>query len=267
MPELPEVETIKRRLIKEIVNRRIKKIVIKDSRLIKGIPPKIFKKRVEGKKIQDISRRGKVLIIKLDKSLFLIFHLRISGWIIVGRGEERFSRLAFFLSDNKILHFCDQRVLGEIKLIDDWRKLPLIKRMGPELFDINKEAFVALFKERTTRVHPLLMNQEFIAGVGNIYAQEVLFLAGLHPGRKVSSLTKGELEKIYCFLNFVLKAAIRKKGSSVDTYRQVDGHEGSYVSCLTVYQRQKQPCVKCKTPIKRMVISGRGVCFCPRCQK
>lgn len=111
------------------------------------------------------------------------------------------------------------------------------------------------------------MDQNFLAGVGNIYAQEALFCAGVHPGRTADKIQKYELEKIYDCLVSILKKAIEKKGSSVDLYRQVDGKKGEFIAYLKVYQRAGQPCPKCKTPIEKKTIGARGTCFCPRCQK
>ncbi|MCK4244828.1 MAG: DNA-formamidopyrimidine glycosylase [Candidatus Omnitrophica bacterium] len=267
MPELPEVETIKRQLKRGILNKKIKEVIVKDKRLIKGISPQIFKSKVEGKSIKDISRRGKVLIIKLEERLFLIFHLRISGLLILSKTTEDFSRVIFRLGDNRLLNFCDARVFGEIRLINDWQKLPFIKAMGPEPLELNKERFVKLFEGKKAKIKPLLMDQKLLAGVGNIYAQESLFCAGIHPERRADRVRSGELEKVHHCLTSILKEAIKKKGTSVDTYRQIDGQEGGYIPFLQVYQRENKPCLNCKTTIKRELIGGRGTYFCPHCQR
>ncbi|MCM8823811.1 MAG: DNA-formamidopyrimidine glycosylase [Candidatus Omnitrophica bacterium] len=267
MPELPEVETIKLQLRENILNKKIVKIEVKDKRVLKQIKPEEFILNVEGKTVNDIFRRGKVLIVKLSKDLFLIIHLRISGWLILGEKEEKLARVIFKFSHNKILNFCDQRVLGEIRLVENWQNLPIIKEMGPEPLEIKREEFIGLFKDKKTKIKPLLMDQNFLAGVGNVYAQESLFCAGIHPERSTQRLEIKELSKLYDCLISILKEAIEKKGSSVDTYRQIDGQEGNYVPFLKVYQRENKPCFRCNTPIKRKTISGRGTYFCPHCQK
>jgi len=267
MPELPEVETIKRQLKRDILNKKIKEIIVIKNKLIKGTSPQTFKSKVEGKSIRDVSRRGKVLIIKLEEDLFLIFHLKISGWLVLSEKIEKFSAVAFRFEDNKLLNFCDTRLFGEIRLIDDWRKFPFLKEMGPEPLDLNRKQFVELFEKKKGKIKPLLMEQKFLAGIGNIYAQESLFCAGIHPERKVERIKKEELEKIYLCLISILKEAIKKKGTSADTYRQINGEDGSYLPFLKVYQRDRKPCLKCKTPIKREVVGGRGTCFCPHCQR
>jgi len=267
MPELPEVETIKLQLRKNILNKKISEVIVKDKRLIKQISARSFKARVEGKTVKDILRRGKVLIIKLDDEMFIIIHLRISGWIILGKEIEKFSRVIFKLSDGKLLNFCDRRALGEVKLIDDWGALPIVKEMGPEPLELKKGAFIRLFDGKKTKLKPLLMDQSFLAGVGNVYAQEALFCAGIHPERRADDINDKDLSRIYDCLISILKHAIAKGGSSVDTYRQTDGKGGDYIPFLKVYQRDDEPCTRCKTPIKRKVIGGRGTCFCPKCQK
>ncbi|MDD5069829.1 MAG: bifunctional DNA-formamidopyrimidine glycosylase/DNA-(apurinic or apyrimidinic site) lyase [Candidatus Omnitrophica bacterium] len=266
MPELPEVETVKRHLISEVVGKTIVSVVYRDKRLLKGITTKKFSELVEGKKIERIIRRGKVLILGIKESGFIIIHLRISGWLIVSKKEEKFARVLFCLDDGRFINFCDQRVLGELKFSFNWQDLPIIKKMGQEVFDLDSKAFIALFGNKKSKIKPLLMDQHFLAGIGNIYAQEAVFCAGVHPGRQSNDLSPKELSKIYQCLKKILSKAIEKKGSSVDTYRDGEGKKGEYAELLKVYQRQNLPCVKCKTKIIKETIGGRGTCFCPRCQ-
>ena len=242
-------------------------MVVKDKRIIKGVSAKEFTARIKGKTLRELLRRGKVLIVKLEDELFLIVHLRISGWILVSRGEEKFSRVILELSDGRKINFCDQRVLGELKLIDDWQELSIIKTMGPDPLEIKEQEFLNLFKGKKTKVKPLLMDQSFLAGVGNVYAQESLFCARIHPERRADTLSEEEIRKIYSCLRNILKEAIRHEGSSVDTYRQINGRPGNYVPLLKVYRRESKPCLRCKASIRRKVIGGRGTYFCPSCQK
>jgi len=267
MPEMPEVETIRRQLEKEVINKRIEETLIKDKRLIKEISCDVFKSKTEGVSFKKILRRGKVLILQVKERLFIIFHLRISGWITVSKSIDKFSRVIFKLSDDTSFQFCDRRALGEIRLIEDWRNLPIIKKMGPEFFDLKRKEFIKLFKDKKTKIKPLLMDQSFLAGIGNAYAQEAVFCAGVHPSRGADSLREDEFGKIYDCLASVLKEAIKEKGSSLDTYRQINGKKGGYKPFLKVYDRENEPCFKCGSPIKREVIGGRGTYFCPRCQK
>jgi len=206
-------------------------------------------------------------MINSKEKSFIIFHLRISGWVMLSRDIEKFSRVIFRLSDGTMLEFCDQRALGEIRLVNDWRDLPVIKKMGPEIFDLKKEEFIELFKEKKTKIKPLLMDQSFLAGIGNAYAQEAVFCAGIHPERGTDSLSKKDINKIYDCLTAILKEAIKKKGSSLDTYRQINGTPGNYAPLLKVYGRKDKPCFRCGYSIEKKVIGGRGTYFCPHCQK
>ena len=267
MPELPEVETIRRQLEKKIINKKIKEVIIKDKRLIKEISPRIFKSKTEGATFKKILRRGKVLILQIQENTFIIFHLRISGWVILSKNIVKFSRVIFKLSDNNNFQFCDQRALGEIRLVEDWYSLPVVKKMGPEPFNLEKEEFIELFRGKKTKIKPLLMDQSFLAGVGNAYAQEAVFCAGINPQRGADSLNKKELGKIYNCLIAILKEAVKKKGSSLDTYRQLNGKPGDYAPLLKVYGRKGKPCFRCGHSIERKVIGGRGTYFCPHCQR
>lgn len=267
MPELPEVETLRLQLTDRIRNKKIKEVIIKDKRLIKGISAEDFKNALCGKTVKEILRRGKILILSLKPEKFLILHLRISGWLLFKGEEDKFARIIFKFSKNNWLQFCDRRVLGHIQLVDDYQKIPLIASMGEEIFNLQKEEFCQLFeRKKKIKIKPLLMDQTFLAGVGNIYAQESLFCAAINPKREVSSLTKKELYKLYNCLISILKQAIQKQGSSVDSYRTITGEEGGYVPYLKVYQREGQPCLRCKSPIIRETIGGRGTYFCPKCQ-
>ena len=267
MPELPEVTTVRRQLKDVIAQKAIKDIAIYDARVIKDTSVNEFKKQVKGKVVKDVLRRGKVIIVKLESGLFLVLHLRISGWIILSKKKEKHARVVFEFPNNILMNFCDSRVLGQIQLVNDWKELPLIKSMGPEPLEIKKKEFIELFKERNSQIKPLLMNQKFIAGIGNIYAQESLFCAGIHPATAAKRINRERLAKLYDCLVKILKKAIEEKGSSVDTYRPPDGQQENYERFLKVYGRQGCRCNTCKNVIKKEVIAGRGTCFCPQCQK
>ena len=266
MPELPEVETIKQGLERHILNRKIKEVIIKEARSIKEPKPPEFKKRIRGQQIKEIKRRGKVLSFRLSSNNFLVIHLRLTGQLILSHKVDRTARVIFKLSKG-VLNFCDPRLLGELRLVRDWQDLAIIKKMGPEPFDISQKDFIVRFAGKKSKIKPLIMDQHFLAGVGNIYAAEALFCARIHPGRNADKLSRREPTKLYECLIQILKAALKYRGSSVDTYRDVDGREGKYVNKLQVYGRANQPCYKCRTPIKRIALSGRGTYFCPKCQK
>jgi formamidopyrimidine-DNA glycosylase len=267
MPELPEVTTVVRQLKDKILHKAIKDIIIYDARVIKGISPKKFKNMVKGKTVKDVLRRGKVIVIKLEDNLYLVLHLRISGWIMISQSQEKHVRVIFEFPKNILMNFCDSRVLGHIKLTDDWQNLPLIKSMGPEPLKIKKKEFIELFKNKKAKIKPLLLDQRFIAGIGNIYAQEALFCSGIHPEAIAGKVSPERIAKLHGCMIKILKKAIENKGSSVDSYRPPDGQENNYEKFLKVYGREGDVCNLCKSAIKKKAIGGRGTCFCPKCQK
>ncbi|MCF7908411.1 MAG: DNA-formamidopyrimidine glycosylase [Candidatus Omnitrophica bacterium] len=266
MPELPEVETIKKDLTKTILNKTIVAVKVRKKSVIKEPTPAKFKKGIVGESVKKIIRRGKLLIIEFRKDKFLVIHLRIAGWLIYGPEQEK-ARVSFKLSDGKFLNYMDQRVLGQLKLLKDWRELPFIKSLGPEPFVLSSEQFQEIFRKKKTKIKSLLLDQTVIAGIGNIYAQEALFLAKIDPQRSASSLKAKEVKVLGEKIISVLKEGIKYKGSSVDSYRDLSGDKGGMEKRLKVYGRKGQPCLVCKTPIKKICLAGRGTCFCSKCQK
>ena len=266
MPELPEVETIKRDLQKKIIDKKIIDVKINHSKVIKEPSLEEFKKEVTGETVRDIERKAKILIFKLKKDKFLIVHLRISGWILYGDENEK-ARVVFKLSDGNVLNYMDQRVLGELRLRKDYKDLKFIQKLGPEPFQIKLDHFRDILKKRKTKIKALLLDQNLISGIGNIYAQEALFLAKIDPRRPANSLSSKETEVLLDKIIFVLKAGIKHRGSSVDDYRDTKGQRGGMEKKLKVYARKGQPCLTCKGLIEKISLAGRGTCFCPRCQR
>lgn len=249
MPELPDVEIIKRDLEDIIIGKKIKDTEVKVARIIKEPSPKDFIKGIQNKEIKEILRRGKVLILKLSRQ-YLVIHLRMTGQIVYGGKQEK-SKVVFLLSNGKYLNFLDQRVLGEIRLISDWQKLPFIKQMGPEPLDnkFSLKIFQEMLKGKKTKIKPLLMDQGFIAGIGNLYAAEILFRAKVDPLRPANSLVLPEIKKIYSAIKEVLEEGIRHQQK------------------IRVYGRKGESCFECASPIRKITLGGRGTYFCPKCQK
>jgi len=266
MPELPEVETIKKELEKTVLGKKIVEVVINNPKVIKEPKKEDFIKQIKGTIIKNILRKGKLLILELSSGKSLTIHLKLTGQLIYP-GDAQKSRVSFKFSDGKFLDFRDQRLLGELRLIDDWQKLNFIKELGPEPFDLTEEEFKARLANKKTKIKPLLMDQTFISGVGNLYAVEALFRAKIHPQRPASSLSDKEKEILFKEIKQTLEEAIKYKGSSVDQYVQLSGQPGDYVKYHKVYNREGKPCFVCKTPIKRIDLAGRGTYFCPKCQK
>lgn len=267
MPELPEVETIKRELEKAVLGKRITGASVYHAKVIRQPSAKDFVQGVSGAAIKNILRRAKALILELSNGKSLVIHLKMTGQLIYPGKKERACRVRFHLSDGKNLDFNDQRLFAELRLLDDWRSLKFIQGLGPEPFDITARQFKEMLSRKKTRIKPLLMDQTFISGIGNLYAAEILFRAGINPGRSAGSLSAQEKEKLFRETIKTLEDAIRHQGSSVDQYVQLDGSSGSYVKYHKVYGRKGKPCFVCKAPIKRIALGGRGTYFCPQCQK
>lgn len=266
MPELPEVETIKRELEKAVLGKKITGVVVHNHKVIREPQVDKFKKGITGTTIKNILRKAKLLILELSNGKSLTIHLKMTGQLVYpGSGQS--ARVSFHLSDGKTLDFNDQRLFAELRLLDDWRSLKFIQGLGPEPFDITASQFKEMLSSKKTKIKPLIMDQTFISGIGNLYAAEVLFRARIHPERAANSLSDKEKELFLKEIKETLKEAIEHKGSSVDQYVQLTGAPGDYVKFHKVYDRQEKPCSVCKTPIKRIVLAGRGTYFCPKCQR
>lgn len=266
MPELPEVETIKRELEKVVLNKRIMEVIINNPKVIKEPKREDFVKGLRNVTIKNILRKGKLLILELSTGKSLVIHLKLTGQLVYP-GNARLSRVSFKLSDGRLLDFNDRRLLGELRLLDDWQSLKFVKELGPEPFNLTVDKFKQMLEGKKTKIKPLLMDQTFISGVGNLYAAEALFRAKIHPERPASLLSDKEKETLFKEIKDTLNEAIKYKGSSVDQYVQLSGKPGDYIKYHKVYDREGEPCLVCKTPIKRISLGGRGTYFCPKCQK
>lgn len=266
MPELPEVETIKRELEAAVLGKKITAVIINNPKVIKQPGKDDFAKGLTNAVIKNILRKGKLLILELSSGKALVIHLKMTGQLIYP-GDVKKSRVSFKFSDGKLLDFNDSRLLGELRLLDDWQTLKFIKELGPEPFELNEEEFKQMLDKKTTKIKLLLMDQTFISGIGNLYAAEALFKAGIHPLRQAYTLIDRERVELFKQIKRTLTEAIEYKGSSVDQYVQLTGSRGDYVKYHKVYGREGKLCLVCKTPIKRISLAGRGTYFCPRCQK
>jgi formamidopyrimidine-DNA glycosylase len=269
MPELPEVETIRRDLARDLKGKRIKEVEILNPKVIKGPKPAQFKQRLKGAYFKDFLRRAKVLAIKLSNGNYLVVHLRMTGQLVYAAKKEEKARVVFTLSNRRYLNFNDQRLFAELRLVKDWLRLPFVENLGIEPLDkqFTFAHFKDMLKNKKTKIKPLLMDQSFIAGIGNLYAQEALFFAGILPWRAANKLKPKETEKLYQAIKKILRKAIELKGSSVDNYLNGRGKKGRYHLCLKVYGRKGESCPRCSSQIKKINLGGRGTCFCPKCQK
>jgi formamidopyrimidine-DNA glycosylase len=272
MPELPEVETIKSDLQKAILGKKITEVRVYNPRVIREPAPGVFKNSLEGLSIKHILRRAKLLILELSNGLALTIHLKMTGQLVLRKklsnpGGFKSSRVAFSLSGGKLLDFNDQRLFGELRLIKDWKKLKFVQGLGPEPFDLTYGDFKGMLSKKKTKIKPLLMDQSFISGIGNLYAAEILFRSKIAPQRSAQSLTEKEKEALYKQIQEVLRNAIKHGGSSIDDYVRLSGQRGDYRRFHRVYGREDKPCFICKSPVKRIAQGGRGTYFCPKCQK
>ncbi|MCD6318313.1 DNA-formamidopyrimidine glycosylase [Candidatus Aerophobetes bacterium] len=274
MPELPEVETIRQDMLRKVKGKKIYKVEVKNEKPIRIPTPSQFIQRLEGKVFKDILRRGKYLIVQINSTQNLIFHLKLTGRLIFSpQGEKtpKYTRIIFNFEDKSKLFFTDIRGFADVYLISEkeWDKIPSLRDIGPEPLDpdftLNK--FENILRGKRGKIKPLLMNQSFIAGIGNVYSQEALFRARIHPERNSSQLKKEEVESLYKNLLSILREAISYRGSSVDAYVDLQGEKGKFESHLQVYGRKGKSCERCGKPIVRKMVGGRGTYFCPNCQK
>ena len=266
MPELPEVETIKRELEKIIIGNKIVDVIINNPKVIREGTKENFVKELKNVAIKKIIRKGKLLIFELSSGKYLTIHLKMSGQL-VWPGNAQKSRVSFKFSNGKLLDFNDNRLFGELKIVNDFKDLKFIKELGPEPFDINTDQFKNLLKNRKTKIKVLIMDQKVISGIGNLYANEALFKAKIDPRRPANTLSGEEIDLLFKEIKETLLKAIKYGGSSVDDYVRVSGEKGNFVKYLQVYGREGEKCFKCGEIVKRISLGGRGTYFCPRCQK
>ncbi|MEO0083954.1 MAG: DNA-formamidopyrimidine glycosylase [candidate division WOR-3 bacterium] len=276
MPELPEVQTICDELKPYVINKRIVGVKVFRPKCI-GYPSKYsFVKNIKNKIIKQLQRKGKYLILNLSDAAALIIHLRLSGKLLLFKEDEhilpKYERVRFYLSNKKILSFVEPRVLGRIYLIKDNNVpdvLKGLKTLGLEPIDknFNFQYLSQKIKKRTATIKTLLLNQTIAAGVGNIYSDEALFLAGIHPLRQANTLSQCEIKKLTKALKHVIASGIKSKGTTVSDYLRPNGSEGTYQFQSFVFAREGQPCRICQTPIEFAKIQNRRTRFCPNCQK
>jgi formamidopyrimidine-DNA glycosylase len=263
MPELPEVETVRQDILPFVRGRAIKNIEIIDPRNIKGIKPSQLKQRLVGQKIKDVERRAKYLLFKLASGNYFSVHLGMTGRLLFA--PDDYVKVIFHLSGKRVLYYSDARLFGKIRFFNGYPDL----KLGPEPLgrDFTAERFKEMLRQRKTAIKLVLLDQKFIAGIGNIYALESLFRAGIHPRKPANKLSDSEAKKLYHYIKQILAEALGYRGTSDSWFLDAHGRKGGFQLRLKVYGREGEPCFKCKTPIKRIVMGQRGTYFCPKCQK
>jgi formamidopyrimidine-DNA glycosylase len=267
MPELPEVETIKNELLPWVVGQSFTQVTILDTELVCGCSAEEVRRGLIGQKVESLGRRGKYLIFHLSNGRSLIIHLRMTGVLLLNpRGVDRYARAVFHLSNGHRLVFSDRRRLGLTWLVDNADTV--VGKLGPEPLD--ESSTPGILGQRLSRHHipvkAALLDQHIVAGIGNMYADEALFAARIHPLRKADALSPGEVQTLYQSILRVLRAAIGSKGASVDTYVRPEGELGTAHYDFKVAHKGGEPCPVCGGTIERVLVQNRGTYFCPRCQ-
>ncbi len=278
MPELPEVETIARGLRPYLAGACIAGIEVSAPHALpQGV--ETFRSRIVGRRIEDVTRRGKALLLHFTgEPLILAVHLRMTGRLFLpDNGEllhDRHTHCCFLLRHDdgrpeRTLVFHDVRKFGTLQALfpEELAAWPFFARLGHEPLEIGPEAFATIFENKKGRIKALLLDQAVIAGIGNIYADETLFRAGIRPDAPAMNLGRTRLGRLHARVQEVLGEAIEACGSSISDYRDAHGHAGAFQNCFRVYGRGGQPCVNCGSPLHTMKVAGRTTVYCPICQR
>lgn len=292
MPELPEVETIKSDLSKNLVGKKITGVDFLWTGILKNISVKDFIKQAVGQRILGVRRRAKNIDIMLSNNMYLLFHMKMTGhliytddcwrvdsdgrWIHQGDKESplydplnQYIRVIFYLDAGKILAFSDLRKFAYLKLLSEDELEKSYRQYGPEPFSAKFSVgyLKDILSKKKVAIKKVLMDQKQIAGIGNIYADEILWEVKIHPLTLANKISDDKIEKLHHVIQKILKEAILKRGTSISDFRDLDGKKGEYGKLLKAYRQTGLPCSRDRTPIERISVGGRGTHFCPTCQK
>jgi formamidopyrimidine-DNA glycosylase len=291
VPELPEVEVTRRRIAPFLVGRRIRAVTTTADSYLFLTPPDRLRRRLTGRQVESLDRHGKYLTASLDDGARLVIHLGMTGQLfcaaatsvrllsvtarqaLTPEDQQRFRpdahthfRLAFEDAGPEV-YLRDVRKFGKVLLLEPGEAHSRLDRLGPDALDVRGETLFRASRKRRVPIKQLLLDQSLLAGVGNIYADEALFLAGVRPGRRAERVTRRECDRLAEAVGRVLRRSIETGGSSIRDYVAPDGADGSYQLERHVYARTGEPCFRCGSPIRRKVIAQRGSHYCPACQK
>lgn len=292
MPELPEVETIRLGLLSRVRNQRIERVEIRCQRIILRPSPRELATSLTRQTIRDIQRRGKFLVFDTDDYKLLI-HLGMSGqltyWDKTRNDDDRFfvtvtglqkarqhsvdkhTHVSFYFRDGNAMHYRDVRKFGKWRLyrLEEFKEAHEFWQLGLEPFtrEYKWNRFLQRFERRKLKIKSLLLNQSFVAGIGNIYADEALFEARIHPERQIATLSLDEKQRLFRAIPKVLRRGLKHGGTSVQSYTNADGEAGTNQERLRVYGREGEKCRNCKTAVARIIVNQRSSHFCPQCQQ
>jgi formamidopyrimidine-DNA glycosylase len=270
MPELPEVETIARDLSLALIGQKVKSAKFLNTTIRENCGYKSAS-ILKGKTLRCISRRGKNLIFHFSDNAAMVCHLKMTGQLVIETNPALDKKhLHFYIKfENSRLDFCDVRKFGRICIAKESNLVnhPRLKKLGPEPFEITAEHYADIVKKRNKAIKLVLLDQQICAGLGNIYADESLFEAGIRPTLKPARISKARLKKLHQSIIKVLQMAINNRGTSVDDYLDGFGRSGNFQDLLKVYGKIGQTCPNCGSQFKRIILGGRSTHFCPKCQR
>src|SRR5215471_17233852 len=264
MPELPEVETVARS-IAPLVGRRIVAAEFRGLRVLRGGDPDAMAASLQGRRIDSIRRYGKFILVSLRGGGYLTIHLGMTGKLLLGGAAGKHTHAILTLDRGGVLLYDDSRQFGCLQYSATFPAR--VAKLGPEPLEVSLDEFTAALKRRHTRIKALLLNQSFLRGIGNIYADEALFRAGIHPLALAARIRGERARRLHEAIHAVLTEAIEAGGSSISDYVDAEGRKGFFQFQHRVYQRTGEPCVTCRTPIRRVLVAQRSSHFCPKCQK
>lgn len=279
MPELPEVETIRRDLSSLLCGKRISDVQVRDSRVLEGFGPgggprrsvrtEAFVRSLVRRSVIHVLRRGKYLVFDLGPGPFLLAHLRMTGRLVFGASSPAARAVILFEGTSSVLNFSDTRRFGELWLAEDWRKDPAIASLGPEPLEGSwaVEAWGRELRRSSAMVQAALLDQKRVAGLGNIYATEALFRSGIRPTRRAHAVRATEIVPLVDNIRRVLEEGLAHRGVSFRDYRDARGERGRAGDRLAVYGKAGAPCPRCQTIFRGIKVAGRGTVYCPKCQK